>query len=111
MAHVIRSLFLSVALTATVAPSVLAQAQSAPLESAAQRGKDFDAADKNKDGQLDKAEWLASLPKGVSAHADQVWKRMDAENRGFITRRAYVAFDGRPGAEKVPDAPAKGTAG
>lgn len=67
-------------------------AQQTPAERAAS----FDKADKNKDGKLDKAEWVASLPANARAHVDEAWKRMDPDNKGFMTKEAFVAFKGAP---------------
>ena len=69
-----------------------ALAQQTPAERAAS----FDKADANKDGKLDKAEWVASLPANARTHADDAWKRMDPDSKGFMTKEQYVSFNGAP---------------
>jgi Ca2+-binding EF-hand superfamily protein len=61
-----------------------------------ERAKAFDAADKNKDGKLDKAEWIAILPQQAASRADQIWSaRMDADGDGFVTREQFLAARAR----------------
>ena len=78
------------ALAALLAAPAIAQ------QTSAERAAAFDKADKNKDGKLDKAEWVASLPASARAHVDDAWKRMDPDNKGFMTKEAFVAFKGAP---------------
>jgi hypothetical protein len=78
------------ALAAAVAAPALAQ------ETPVQRAASFDKADANKDGKLTKAEWVASIPQNARAHVEDAWKRMDPDNKGFMTKDAYVTFNGIP---------------
>jgi hypothetical protein len=79
-----------------IAPAGLAQVSAPPGPDDAKKAAEFIAADKNKDGKLDKAEWSASLPASAKAHADEVWGRMDADKKGFVTKDQFVAFKGQP---------------
>jgi len=56
----------------------------------------FTAADKNKDGKLDKAEWMSTLPEQAKAAADQLWGRLDADGDGFITKAQFLALRAGP---------------
>lgn len=64
-----------------------------------QREARFVAADANKDGKLDKTEWISALPERAKAMADQMWSsRVDADGDGFITKEQYLALRmGPPG--------------
>jgi hypothetical protein len=78
---------LAIAAAALAAPA-LAQTPPTPEERAAR----FDAADKNKDGKLDKAEWTTTLPEQAQAMADQIWGRVDADGDGSVTKEQYLAL-------------------
>ena len=80
-------LVLATAAAALAAPS-FAQTPPTPEERAAR----FDAADKNKDGKLDKAEWTTTLPEQAQAMADQIWGRVDADGDGSVTKEQYLAL-------------------
>jgi Ca2+-binding EF-hand superfamily protein len=93
-----KKIALATALTALLAAPALAQGPTPE-----QREARFNAADKNKDGKLDKAEWLASIPEQMKANAtedqlEQMWSaRIDADGDGFITKEQYLALRmGRP---------------
>ena len=75
---------------AFLAGPAFAQPPAAPTE--AEREAKFVAADKNKDGKLDKAEWLTTLPEQAQAMADQLWGRVDADGDGFITKEQFLAL-------------------
>ncbi len=76
------------AIAAMIAGPALAQPPT-PEERAAR----FEAADKNKDGKLDKAEFVASLPEAAQAMADQIWSaRVDTDGDGFVTREQFMAL-------------------
>ena len=58
-----------------------------------QREARFVAADANKDGKLDKAEWTSVLPEQAKAMADEIWSsRVDADGDGFITKEQFMAL-------------------
>jgi hypothetical protein len=82
-------------LAAMLATPALAQPPSA---SPAEREARFATADKNSDGKLDKAEWLASVPEQMKANVTddqlgQMWSaRIDADGDGFITKDQYLAL-------------------
>jgi Ca2+-binding EF-hand superfamily protein len=82
-------------LTAMIAAPALAQPPSMTPE---QREARFTAGDTNKDGKLDKAEWLASIPEQMKANAtadqlEQMWSnRIDADGDGFITKEQFLAL-------------------
>jgi len=78
---------LAIVAAAPAAPA-LAQTPPTPEERAAR----FDAADKNKDGKLDKAEWTTTLPEQAQAMADQIWGRVDADGDGSVTKEQYLAL-------------------
>jgi hypothetical protein len=81
-------LVLAAAAAALAAPSFAQQTPPTPEERAAR----FDAADKNKDGKLDKAEWTTTLPEQAQAMADQIWGRVDADGDGSVTKEQYLAL-------------------
>jgi Ca2+-binding EF-hand superfamily protein len=85
----IRSLVLAIGVVALAAPAF---AQQTPE----QREAVFTAADKNKDGKLDKAEWMSTLPEQAKAAADQLWGRLDADGDGFITKDQFLALRAGP---------------
>ena len=85
----IRSLVLAIGVVALAAPAF---AQQTPE----QREAVFTAADKNKDGKLDKAEWMSTLPEQAKAAADQLWGRLDADGDGFITKAQFLALRAGP---------------
>lgn len=58
-----------------------------------QRQARFVAADANKDGKLDKAEFVSSLPERAQAMADQIWSsRVDQDGDGFVTKEQFMAL-------------------
>lgn len=76
---------------AGLAAPALAQ-PGAPL-TPEQREARFAAADSNRDGKLDKAEWLSALPDAAKARADEIWSsRVDADGDGFITKEQFMAL-------------------
>jgi EF hand len=85
----LKHLVLAIGVVALAAP-VFAQPPAAPTQ--AEREAKFVAADKNKDGKLDKTEWLTTLPEQAQAMADQLWGRVDADGDGFITKEQYLAL-------------------
>ncbi len=91
-------------LAAAVAGPALAQPGGMTPE---QREARFVAGDTNKDGKLDKAEWLASIPEQMKANAtpdqlEQLWSsRIDADGNGSITKAEFLALKmgPRPGGQ------------
>jgi len=79
---------LAIVAAALAAPALAQPPQLTPEERAAR----FDAADKNKDGKLDKAEWTTTLPEQAQAMADQIWGRVDADGDGSVTKEQYLAL-------------------
>ena len=84
----LKYLVVAVVAASLAAPSFAQQTPPTPEERAAR----FDAADKNKDGKLDKAEWTTTLPAERAAMADQIWGRIDADGDGSVTREQYLAL-------------------
>ncbi len=82
-------------LAGVVAGSALAQ--PTPL-TPAEREARFASGDTNKDGKLDKAEWIAAIPAPMKANAsadqlEQMWSsRVDADGDGFITKEQFLAL-------------------
>lgn len=75
----------------------LAQPGGAP-PTPEQREARFAAADANKDGKLDKAEFVSSLPERAQGMADQIWSsRVDADGDGFVTKEQFMALRMGPG--------------
>jgi len=63
-----------------------------------QREARFAAADANKDGKLDKAEFVSSLPDRAQGMADQIWSsRVDADGDGYVTKEQFMALRMGPG--------------
>lgn len=83
---------------ALAAGSAMAQPGGTP-PTPEQREARFVAADANKDGKLDKAEFVSSLPERAQAMADQIWSsRVDGDGDGFVTKEQYLALRmGPPG--------------
>lgn len=74
---------------AVAAPALAQPTPPTPEERAAR----FDKADANKDGKLDKAEFVATLPEQARAMADQIWSsRVDADGDGFVTKEQYLSL-------------------
>jgi Ca2+-binding EF-hand superfamily protein len=91
---------LKIFLAATMMAAVVAGpalAQPTPM-TPEQREARFTAGDTNKDGKLDKAEWIASIPEQMKANAsadqlEQMWSsRVDADGDGFITKDQFLAL-------------------
>lgn len=88
----------SMTLAATMLVAVLAAGSAMAQPGATpptpeQRAARFVAADANKDGKLDKAEFVSSLPERAQAMADQMWSnRVDADGDGFVTREQFLAL-------------------
>jgi hypothetical protein len=59
------------------------------------RAERFATGDKNKNGQLEKAEWLAILPERAKPRAEMIWGRIDPEGKAFL------AANGRLGGPPV----------
>lgn len=75
-----------------------AMAQGPGPQSPEQRAERFEAADTNDDGQLDKAEFVASLPERAQDLADQIWERIDEDGDGAVTKEQFVNMQmRRPG--------------
>jgi Ca2+-binding EF-hand superfamily protein len=86
----IRKILAGAALTALIAAPAMAQPTPMTPE---QREARFVAADTNKDGKLDKAEWTSVLPEQAKDMADQIWSsRVDADGDGFITKEQFLAL-------------------
>ena len=85
--------FVAATMVAVVAAgSAVAQPGGTPL-TPEQREARFVTADANKDGKLDKAEFVTSLPEQAQAMADQIWSaRVDADGDGFVTKEQYLAL-------------------
>jgi hypothetical protein len=81
----------SLAVLVAVALAAPAFAQQTPL-TPEERAARFDAADKNKDGKLDKVEWTTTLPEQAQAMADQLWGRVDADGDGSVTKEQYLTL-------------------
>jgi len=80
---------LSVLAMALAAPALAQPTPPTPEERAAR----FEKADANKDGKLDKAEFVSSLPEQARAMADQIWSaRVDADGDGFVTKEQFLAL-------------------
>lgn len=62
----------------------------------------FRIADTNRDGQLDRGEWLASMPDAELAAAAAIWTRLDPGGTGHVTLEQFNAFNGRPGGPGRP---------
>lgn len=78
------------ALAALLAAPAFAQPTPPTPEERAAR---FEKADANKDGKLDKAEFVSSLPEQAQAMADQIWSsRVDTDGDGFVTKEQYLAL-------------------
>lgn len=93
------------ALTLMAAASLPALAQQPPQPTPEERAARFDAADKNKDGKLDKAEWTTTLPERAASRADQIWtSRIDPDGDGFVSKEQFLAMPARPGAGTAPPA-------
>ena len=89
-----KPVIVSMALAATlVAPAFAQPAPQTPEE----RSTRFDAADKNHDGKLDKAEFISTLPEQAKAMADQIWSsRVDGDGDGFVTKEQYLSLRAGP---------------
>ncbi len=81
------------ALAAMMAAPAFAQP---PQQTPEQREARFVAADANKDGKLDKAEFAASLPAQFADRAEQVFPMRDADKDGSISKAEFLAPMQRP---------------
>ena len=68
-----------------------------PAQTPEQREAAFTAADANKDGKLDKAEFTKTLPEQMQANADMALMRRDANMDGSISKEEFMAAGGRGG--------------
>ena len=96
----ITSILAATVLATFVAAPALAQGPGAMTPE--QREARFKLGDKNNDGKLDKAEWLAILPEQAKAQADQIWEsRIDTDGDGFVTKEQFMALrmGPRPGGQ------------
>lgn len=96
-----RTLRLAVAVATLVALAAPALAQQGTPPSPEERAKRFDAADANKDGKLDFAEFKKSIPPEMAAQADDarlqtMFGRRDADSDKFITKAEFTAPMQRP---------------
>ena len=58
-----------------------------------ERAARFEKADANKDGKLDKAEFVSVLPEQARGMADQIWSaRVDTDGDGFVTKEQFLAL-------------------
>lgn len=88
----IRKILAGAALSALFVAPALAQPPGGGM-TPEQREARFVAADANKDGKLDKAEWTSVLPEQAKAMADDIWSsRVDADGDGFITKEQFLAL-------------------
>jgi len=90
---------LAAALIASFAAPAFAQQGGGAMMTPEQREARFNQGDKNKDGKLDKAEWMAILPERAKPMADQIWSRnIDPDDDGFVTKEQFMAIQmSRPG--------------
>lgn len=79
------------AVLAAIAAPAFAQQGGGPM-TPEQREARFVAADANKDGKLDKAEWLTSVPEQMRERAEPMWGRLDADGDGSVTKEQYMAL-------------------
>ncbi len=73
---------------------VLAQQGPGP-QTPEQRAERFDDADANKDGKLNKDEFVAMLPDRAKDFADQIWERLDADADGEVSKEQFLAMQPR----------------
>jgi len=73
----------------TLAAPALAQGGPPSPE---QRAARVDAADKDKDGKLTKAEFTDMLPDQAKDRADMMWSRMDPDGKGSVTKEQFLAM-------------------
>lgn len=89
-----KPVIVSLALAAVLVTPAFAQPTPQTPE---QRAARFEAADKNHDGKLDKAEFISSLPAEAQAMADQIWSsRVDADGDGFVTKEQFLSLRAGP---------------
>ncbi len=87
-------LIAGLSLSVSIGPqSALAQTPPTPE----QREARFVAADANKDGKLDKAEWTSTLPERAAEFADMIWPQIDEDGDGSVTKEQFLAFRMRRG--------------
>lgn len=79
--------------------SASASAQT-PALTEQQRIALFQAADTNRNGLLEKSEWLATLSSPVRVNADVIWLRLDPGGAGFVSQDTFVTANGRLPATK-----------
>lgn len=66
-----------------------------PAPTEQQRVALFQAADTNRNGLLEKSEWLATLSAPVRANADSIWLRLDPAGVGYVSEETFVTANGR----------------
>jgi hypothetical protein len=71
-------------LAATAAPAFAQPTQE-------ERAARFDAGDKDHDGKLTKAEFVAHLPDALQAKSEDMWAHYNAAKKSAITRAEYLA--------------------
>lgn len=52
--------------------------------------QEFDLADTNKNGLLEKAEWLKSLHDGAKPFANVVWSRIQPSGETSVSKQRYI---------------------
>ncbi len=76
------------ALTCALAAPAIAQGSPPTPEERAAR---FDAADKDKDGKMSKAEFVDMLPALAKGRGDTMWARIDPTGKGAVTKAEFLA--------------------
>lgn len=89
------TLFLCAALLSIAGPAFAEQdapppGKVRPPPTSAQASEEFDAADTNGNGLLEKSEWLNVLPASVKPHADLVWKEFEPTGGSAISKQRFI---------------------